>query len=149
MLESPWWERLWTLQEHVVGQNCETYLGRHKISLRYLEQIALHLYQCLPERLPRQYPNYISRLLMGAHSRALMETIIDRTFMDPVTYLHEVHFFSDKLAESMFLAAFLFASRIPVDKVYGLHHFQDLCLPYSYGDVDYSKPAAGVFEAVI
>lgn len=149
MLRSPWWERLWTLQEHVFGRDCEAYLGRQRVHFTFLEYINMQLYRSTPTWLPHPLPNYVARVHIGAHSKWMMEVLKVQNRIDQAIFQDQLQFTRDVVAETLFVTAFWFHTKRSIDKIYGLYTFLDLCFPSPLPDVDYHKTAAEVFEQTI
>lgn len=149
MLRSPWWERLWTLQEHVFGRDCEAYLGRQRVHFTFLEYINMQLYRSTPAWLPHPLPNYVARVQIGAFSKWMMRVLESQDSVDGNVFEDQLQHARDAVAQTLFVTAFWFDTKRPVDKIYGLYTFLDLCFPFSLPEVDYNKDASEVYEDVI
>lgn len=78
-----------------------------------------------------------------------MGQLNDRGSIDSSTYLDDMMYMKDCLAETLFIAAFWFDTKQPIDKVYGLYSFFESCFVSSLPGVDYTKTAADVYGTLI
>lgn len=61
----------------------------------------------------------------------------------------QLQYTRDVVAQTLFVTAFWFNTQRPIDKIYGLYTFLDLCFPFRLPEVDYNKTAVEVFEETI
>lgn len=142
MMHSPWWQRVWTLQEQILARQCEAYHGRHRIRFSHLQ--ADRLRQTIIERINGDEAlNYDCRRQ------------IHKQFQTGDAYLQQfraqdsLEWTNDSIAEYLLQTAFLLQAKHPIDKIYGLHSiFTTYCnLPLS--PPDYKKTAEDVYEETV
>lgn len=146
MLRSPWWKRLWTLQEHVFGRECEAYVGRQSVPFRFLEEIIVYFCLHEPALIPHPLLNYIARTQIGWCSRMMIRLCKQPSNINKAPSYNSRLVARDLMAQTLFQAAFWFQTSMPIDKVYGLYTFLGLCFDFPLSDVDYKKTTADVFE---
>lgn len=144
MLSSPWWERLWTLQEHIEAGNCVAYLGRRKIPFTLLRLVCYLLYDSEQRWIPSNISKHHSRLSIETTHTSL-RLLLGEDPMDPnITDKFLYHL--DQLGRRLLVAAFWLDTGRPIDRIYGLYAILAPCFGYQLPDVDYNKTAEEVFE---
>lgn len=142
MICSPWWQRVWTLQEQALARQCEAHQGRQSISILFLQAGSL---LTTIEYLTNGdgYHNHLARFQIHAFCQSY------NTF--PTGLLDQYHLQSndDFFARNLLEMAFLLQAKNPIDKIYGLYSIlTDYCnLPLSAPD--YKKTAEEVYEETV
>lgn len=136
ILNNPWFERVWTLQEVAFGRKCTIILGRHNLNWESLCRGYLAIPTRGPDRL-RETDRLLSRwkLYLQLRGRSL-DAIPPSRFRGE----HQIQAELQLLAEIRNMKA-----TIPHDRVYSLHAlFQVMGLDLP--SPDYRKDVAAVFE---
>lgn len=147
-LSSPWWDRLWTLQEHIEARHCDAYLGREFIPFKLLGLICSLSYDSECQWLPSSLSKAYSRNSLEMTARSLQSLLGRHGCMDSNMNKDEIQYYADRLAQELLLAAFELDTGRPIDKIYGLWAILRVCFGPHLPDVDYNRTAAEVFEEV-
>lgn len=142
MILSPWWQRVWTLQEQVLSRQCEAYHGRQSIPISSLRADQLAETFAFLTRGRSQY-NHDARDSIHTFCHGY------ETFRKGYRDRYDIRLDSDLTATSLLEAAFLLQAKWPIDKIYGLYgiltSYCNLPLPAP----DYNKTAEEVYEETV
>lgn len=140
MIRSPWWQRVWTLQEHVLARQCEVYHGRQSISISSLQPNPL---TATIEFLTNGDGSYNHSARHNIRVLCQRYNAIQQGC--PESYLLNL----DSVAKLSLEVAFLLESKHPIDKVYGLYSILTIYCNLPLPAPDYSKTAEDVYEELI
>jgi hypothetical protein len=140
ILRSPWWQRVWTLQEHILSRGCIAFHGRKHISMSALLCYFLDdEFSLLTEgsshfnHNPRQFMRYICMA-------------IDSPSKTPETSNQFNKQAGELVLERLFHMAFLLKAKNPVDKIYGLYGILTQYCSLKIPEPDYKKPVEEVYK---
>lgn len=129
IVQSPWWSRLWTLQEQGLANHCDIMQGRYVISWKHFEATIRSSY------LQRKTPLCLETRVF---------TILNR-LNDEDSKSKAAFFISGEAAQAVLVATFHLLAKNPLDKIYGLYAILSQCgLPLA--DPDYSKAPEQLYE---
>lgn len=140
MRRSPWWQRVWTLQEQVFARQCEAYHGRQSISISSLRPDPLGIFLEKYENGNESY-NYDTR----HHIRASCQQYNAIQQGWPNSHLLDLNF----VAQMSLEVAFLLEAKRPVDKIYGLYSILTAYCNLPLSPPDYEKTAEDVYEETV
>lgn len=138
MIRSPWWQRVWTLQEQALAKQCEAHHGRYTISLPSWQGGRLAL---LPTG--DDLYNHDARDLIRIFCQAVdffQHGSRDWCDSRPLT---------DIVAKSLLEIAFLLEAKLPIDKIYGLYGILTTYCNLPLSPPDYNKTAEDVYEETV
>lgn len=141
MVRSPWWTRVWTLQEQVLATKCEAYHGRQSISM--LSLIPRHLLDTVA-LMTRGYVYQVQDAGHVMHLFCLWCDDMQQFSPDDIPLRLEEYksFYAAFLLE----VAFLLESKRPMDKIYGLYTILTVYCGLPLSAPDYDKTAEEVYE---
>lgn len=130
ILHSPWWSRLWTLQEQQLATRCDILHGRYAIPWNRFE-MAIHMNYHISEMVP-----------LNLETRFHVTSSFKRVRDDHPGFRASTTFAS---GQALFSATFHLLAKNPLDKIYSLHSMLSKCgIPL--GNPDYSKSPEQLYE---
>lgn len=139
MVRSPWWYRVWTLQEQVLSRQCRVYHGRHSISISSFQPEQL---QITIKILTKGDDHYNHHLRDTVHGFRRLHDTSSRRVRDQNILQQLLAIVAGSLLESLFLLE----AKHPIDKIYGLYGILTGYCNLPLSAPDYSRTAGDVFE---
>lgn len=147
MIGSPWWQRVWTLQEQCLARQCMALQGRKSISLSSLQPN-----KSLDSTVDylsggSSFYNYFVRNFVRnfvSESRKIADPS-QRASRDALRFGEDNEFVAARLLE----IAFILKAKHPIDKIYGLHSLLTTYCNLPLSAPDYRKTAEDVYEETV
>lgn len=138
MVCSPWWQRVWTVQEQVLARQCWAHHGRHSFPLSFLQtdqiKIAIDYLTHGDSWYNHEIRHYIQLICQLSG--------LPQDLLDAPRYQLEYDFATKLLLEM----AFLLQSKHPIDKIYGLYGVLKAYCNLPLSIPDYNKIAERVYQ---